>query len=126
VLRELPPIFRRDHIGWGLTPELLRRRNPDLSLDDTSRVRHMLSAESGAARRDVLAGVPVDRDALSGVPALVLSGELDALYPAADAERVAAWVVALRPRDRRGDARAARRRDPPLPGGPQALMRRAA
>jgi pimeloyl-ACP methyl ester carboxylesterase len=93
-LREVPPVFRRDYIGWQGLPEQIRRQNPDLSIGDVLRIQHMMGAESGAARRDVLAGVSVDPMTLLVAPRLVIGGGLDRLYPAADAERLARWLDA--------------------------------
>ncbi len=44
----------------------------DLAIEDVLRVQHMMGRESGRARRDMLTGVPVDRESLEGVPALVI------------------------------------------------------
>jgi pimeloyl-ACP methyl ester carboxylesterase len=93
-LREVPPVFGRDLLGWAGLPEQIRRLNPDLSIADVLRVQHLMGAESGAARRAMLAGVSVDREALMRLPRLVIGAGLDRLVPAADAERVAEWLEA--------------------------------
>lgn len=93
-LREVPPVFRRDYIGWQGLPEQIRRQNPDLSIGDVLRIQHMMGAEAGAARRDVLAGVSIDPLALQVEPRLVIGGGLDRLYPAAGSERLAEWLEA--------------------------------
>ncbi len=94
-LRTVPEVFRRDLVGWAGMPEQLRRHNPDLTIADVLRVQHMMGAESGQARRDVLAGVPVDRAAVGeGTAMLVVGGGLDRLYPEGDSERLAAWLGA--------------------------------
>ena len=51
-------------IGWETLPEKLLRDDRDLTLADVLRIQHLLGQkphEAGAARRQVLAGVPVDR-----------------------------------------------------------------
>ena len=91
---QLPPYFRQGLLGWHLPADQLVQQHSDLSLADVSRIQHMLSAESGAARRDVLAGVPLDRDHLKGLPMLVVGAGLDRLYPEDDSERLAEWLGA--------------------------------
>lgn len=94
-LRAVPEVFRRDFIGWAGMPEHLRRQNPDLTIADVLRVQHMMGAEAGLARRDVLAGVEVDRATLGAdTPMLVVGGGLDRLYPEGDSERLAIWLGA--------------------------------
>jgi pimeloyl-ACP methyl ester carboxylesterase len=94
LLRDLPPVFRRDLIGWSGMPERIRRQNPDLSIADVLRVQHMMGQESGAARRSMLAGVSVDREALRDVPRMVIGAGLDRLFPEGESERVATWLDA--------------------------------
>lgn len=94
VLREVPDVFDGDLLGWQSLPEQLRRQNPDLTIEDVLRIQHMQGRESGAARRTMLAGVPVDREALAGVPTLVIGAGLDRWFPEPDAERLAAWLDA--------------------------------
>ncbi len=93
-LRDVPAVFRRDFIGWQGLPEQIRRQNPDLSIADVLRIQHMMGAESGAARRDVLMGIPVDPEALHAEPRLVIGGGLDRLDPEPDSERLAQWIAA--------------------------------
>jgi pimeloyl-ACP methyl ester carboxylesterase len=93
-LREVPALFRRDFIGWQGLPEQIRRQNPDLSIGDVLRIQHMMGAESGAARRDVLAGIPIEPLALQVSSRLVIGGGLDRLYPEPDSERLAEWLEA--------------------------------
>ena len=94
-MRAVPEIFRRDRVGWAGLPEQIRRQNPDLTIADVLRVQHMMGAESGLARRGVMAGVPVDRAAVgTETPMLVVGGGLDRLYPEGDSERVAEWLGA--------------------------------
>lgn len=93
-LREVPPVFRRDLVGWSGLPEQIRRQNPDLTIADVLRVQHMMGQESGAARRAVLAGIGVDRASLGDIPMLVIAAGVDRLYPASGSERVAQWLGA--------------------------------
>ena len=93
-LRDVPAVFRRDLIGWQGMPEQIRRQNPDLSIAVVLRIQHMMGAESGSARRDVLMGIPVDPAALQVAPRLVIGGGLDRLQPEADSERLAEWIEA--------------------------------
>ncbi|MFI5262152.1 MAG: alpha/beta fold hydrolase [Candidatus Limnocylindrales bacterium] len=93
-LREVPAVFRRDYIGWQGLPEQIRRQNPDLSIGDVLRIQHMMGAESGTARRDVLSGVSVDPAELLVTPRLVIGGGLDRLYPEHESERLAEWLGA--------------------------------
>jgi pimeloyl-ACP methyl ester carboxylesterase len=94
-LRAVPQVFRRDLVGWAGLPEQIRRRNPDLSYADVLRVQHMMGAESGLVRRQVLAGIDLDRGAIGAdVPLLVVGGGLDRLHPEPDSERLAEWLGA--------------------------------
>ena len=93
-LRQVPPVFRRDHVGWAGLPEQIRRHNPDLSIADVLRVQHMLGQESGAVRRAMVSGIGVDREALGRLPMLVVGAGLDRLFPEGESERVAAWLDA--------------------------------
>ena len=68
-LREVPEVYGRSVIGWETLPEKLLRDDRDLTLADVLRIQHMLGQkphESGAARRQVLAGIPVDRRVVAG------------------------------------------------------------
>jgi pimeloyl-ACP methyl ester carboxylesterase len=94
MVRLLPRQYRRELIGWDGAPELLRRQNPDLSLADVTRIQHLMGIESGAARRRMLEGVPVDLAGLPAVPRLVLGAGLDRLFPESDSERLAEWLGA--------------------------------
>jgi pimeloyl-ACP methyl ester carboxylesterase len=96
-LREIPDVYGRDFIGWETLPERLLRDDRDLNLADVLRIQHMLGQkphEAGAARRQMLSGVPVDRRSLAGVPVLVVGGGLDRTVPMADSERLADWLGA--------------------------------
>ena len=56
-------------IGWETLPEKLLRDDRDLTLADVLRIQHLLGQkphEAGAARRQMLAGVPVDRAGCRG------------------------------------------------------------
>jgi pimeloyl-ACP methyl ester carboxylesterase len=90
----VPPRFRHELVGWDLPPEQLLRRNSDLTLADVQRIRHLMGAEAGAARRDVLSGIPVARERLNELPILVIGAGLDRQYPEPEAERLANWLAA--------------------------------
>jgi pimeloyl-ACP methyl ester carboxylesterase len=94
-LREVPEVYGRSVIGWETLPEKLLRDDRDLTLADVLRIQHMLGQkphESGAARRQVLAGIPVDRRVVTEVPRLVIAGGLDRATSLDDAERLAEWL----------------------------------
>ncbi len=94
MVRLLPRQYRRGLLGWDAPLDVLRRQNPDLSAADVKRVQHMLGAESGAARRQMLEGVPIAREHLPQVPRLVIGAGLDRFFPASDSERLAEWLGA--------------------------------
>jgi alpha-beta hydrolase superfamily lysophospholipase len=61
------------------------------------KIQHLLGQkphEAGAARRQMLAGVPVDRRVLAEIPRLVIGGGLDRLVSLEDTERLADWLGA--------------------------------
>jgi pimeloyl-ACP methyl ester carboxylesterase len=96
-LRELPEAYGKSVIGWETLPEKLQRQNRDLSLADVLRIQHLLGqkpTEAGAARRQMLAGVPVDRRPVGSVPRLVIGAGLDRQVPEPDSERLATWLEA--------------------------------
>lgn len=93
-LREVPDVFRRDFLGWAGLPERIRRANPDLATEDVMRVQHLMGLECGAARRAMLAGISIDRQALAEVPILVVGAGLDRIFPEPASERVAEWLGA--------------------------------
>ncbi len=96
-LREIPEVYGRSLIGWETLPERLVRDHRDLTLPDVLRIQHLLGQkphEAGAARRQVLAGVKVDRRGVEAVPRLVIGGGLDRTVTADDAERLAEWLDA--------------------------------
>ena len=94
VVRLVPPRFRQELIGWAGAPELIQRQNPDLTLADVARIQHLMGAESGAARRQMLEGMTVDPGALGPVPRLVIGAGVDRQFSAADSERLAEWLGA--------------------------------
>jgi len=94
VVRLLPRQYRRELLGWDGAPEIIQRQNPDLSLADVARVQHLMGVESGAARRQMLEGVAVERDALPDVPRLVIGAGLDRFFAEADSARLAEWLDA--------------------------------
>lgn len=96
-LREIPEVYGRSLIGWETLPERLIRDHRDLTLADVFRIQHLLGQkphEAGAARRQVLAGVAVDRRGVEAVPRLVIAGGLDRTVATDDAERLATWLDA--------------------------------
>jgi len=94
MVRLLPRQYGRELLGWDGPASVLQRQNPDLTVADVMRVLHMLGAESGAARRQMLEGVPVPLEALPDVPRLVIGGGLDRHFPESDSERLAEWLGA--------------------------------
>ncbi len=97
VVRDVPTVFGKALIGWETLPEMLQREHSDLTLADVLRIQHLLGnkpRESGAARRQVLQGVPVDRRRFAGKPILVVGAGLDRYVPEPDSERLAAWLGA--------------------------------
>jgi pimeloyl-ACP methyl ester carboxylesterase len=97
VLRDIPEVYGRSVIGWETLPEKLVRDERDLTLHDVLRIQHLLGQkphESGAARRQMLAGVSVDRRVVAEIPRLVIGGGLDRLVPLHDSERLADWLDA--------------------------------
>jgi pimeloyl-ACP methyl ester carboxylesterase len=96
-LREIPEVYGRSLIGWATLPERLQRDDRDLTIADVLRIQHLMGQkphEAGAARRQVLAGVAVDRRPLAAVPRLVIGGGLDRAVSLDDSERVAQWLGA--------------------------------
>lgn len=96
-LREIPEVYGLSMIGWDTLPERLLRDDRDLTLPDVLRIQHMLGQkphESGAARRQMIAGIPVDRRGVEAVPRLVVGGGLDRAVAADDSERLAVWLDA--------------------------------
>ena len=96
-LRGIPEVFGKSMIGWETLPERLLRDDRDLTLADVLRIQHLLGQkphEAGAARRQILAGVPIDRRSLAEIPQLVVGGGLDRIVTLADSERLANWLDA--------------------------------
>jgi pimeloyl-ACP methyl ester carboxylesterase len=96
-LRDVPAVFGRSFVGWATLPEKLQRDHRDLSLDDVMRIQHLLGQkphESGAARRQVLQGVSVDRGPFVDIPKLVIGGGLDRTVPEEASQRLADWLEA--------------------------------
>jgi non-heme chloroperoxidase len=96
-LREVSEAYGKDRIGWETLSERVQRDQSDLTLDDVRKIQHLLGQkhhESGAALRQMLMGVAVDRGAFEGVPALVIGGGLDRLVPEPGSERLADWLGA--------------------------------
>jgi pimeloyl-ACP methyl ester carboxylesterase len=96
-LREIPEVYGRSAIGWETLPEKLVRDDRDLTLPDVLRIQHLLGQkphEAGAARRQMLSGISVDRRVFAEVPRLVIGGGLDRRISLDDAERLAEWLDA--------------------------------
>jgi pimeloyl-ACP methyl ester carboxylesterase len=94
LIREIPDTFGRELLGWQQLPEQLHRSMPDLSIDDVLRVQHLMGKESGAVHRDMLTGIPVEREALMGIPTLVVGAGLDRWFPESESEDLAEWLGA--------------------------------
>ena len=96
-IRDVPEVFGKAVIGWETLPARIQRDHRDLSLSDVLRIQHLLGQkafESGAAKRQVLQGISIDRRPLEGLPKLVIGAGLDAYVPADDSARLAAWLEA--------------------------------
>jgi pimeloyl-ACP methyl ester carboxylesterase len=96
-LRDVPDVYGASVLGWATLPEKLQRDDRDLTMDDVLRVQHLLGQkphESGAARRQMLQGVSVDRRSFGDVPKLVIGGGLDRIVPAESSEQLATWLGA--------------------------------
>ncbi len=94
VVRLVPPVFRRGLIGWDGALGAIVARDADLTLADVRRIQHLMGAESGAARRQMLEGVPIDRAALGDIPTLVLGAGLDDRFPETESLALAGWLGA--------------------------------
>mgnify|MGYP001828502891 CR=1 FL=1 len=94
VVRLVPAIYQGELIDWAGSHEQVQRGNPDLTLADVRRIQHLQGAESGGARRQMLAGVHVDRDLLPDVPMLVIGAGLDRQFAEADSAHLADWLGA--------------------------------
>jgi pimeloyl-ACP methyl ester carboxylesterase len=96
-LREVPDIYGKAVLGWETLPEKLVRDHRDLTIADVLRIQHLLGQkphESGAARRQMLQGVSVDRSAFESIPRFVIGAGLDRYVTEADSERLAEWLGA--------------------------------
>lgn len=96
-LREIPEVYGKSVIGWATLPEKIQREAHDLTVADVLRIQHLLGQkpkESGGARRQMLAGVSVDRRALDNVPTLVIGAGLDRQVPESLSHRLATWLGA--------------------------------
>jgi pimeloyl-ACP methyl ester carboxylesterase len=94
VVRLVPAVYQAELLDWAGPHEHIQRQNQDLTLDDIRRIQHLLGAESGAARRQMLAGVHVDRERLPDVPMLVIGAGLDRQFAEAESARLADWLGA--------------------------------
>jgi pimeloyl-ACP methyl ester carboxylesterase len=96
-LRDIPEVYGKSMIGWETLPERLLRDDRDLTLADILRVQHLLGQkphEAGAARRQMMAGVPIDKRSVAETPRLVVGAGLDRNVTMADSERLAEWLDA--------------------------------
>jgi pimeloyl-ACP methyl ester carboxylesterase len=96
-LRDIPEVYGKSMIGWETLPERLLRDDRDLTLADVLRVQHLLGQkphEAGAARRQILSGVSIDRRAVAETPRLVIGAGLDRSVTMDDSERLAEWLGA--------------------------------
>ena len=96
-MRDMPDVYGRSRIGWSILPEKLQRDHRDLTIDDVLRIQHLLGQkphEAGAARRQMMQGVSVDRGAFSQIPKLVIGAGLDRYVPEESSERLAEWLDA--------------------------------
>ncbi|HWH24057.1 MAG TPA: alpha/beta fold hydrolase [Candidatus Limnocylindria bacterium] len=94
MVRLLPRRYRRELVGWDGSAELIRHQNPDLTHADVLRIQHLMGPESGSARRQMLEGVPVEKERLPEVPMLVIGAGLDRFFAESDSERLAEWLAA--------------------------------
>jgi pimeloyl-ACP methyl ester carboxylesterase len=96
-LRDVPDVYGKASIGWETLPEKLQRDHRDLTIEDVLRIQHLLGQkphEAGAARRQVMQGVSVDRHTFDEIPKLVIGAGLDRYVPEEASERVATWLDA--------------------------------
>jgi alpha-beta hydrolase superfamily lysophospholipase len=96
-LRDVPDVYGKERLGWSTLIEKIVRDERDLSLDEVRRIQHLLGQkprESGRARRQVIAGIPVDRGAVGARPMLVVGARFDRLVAESDSERLAEWLGA--------------------------------
>jgi pimeloyl-ACP methyl ester carboxylesterase len=96
-LRDIPEVYGKSMIGWETLPERLLRDDRDLTLADILRVQHLLGQkphEAGAARRQILSGVSIDRQTMAETPRLVIGAGLDRNVTMDDSERLAEWLGA--------------------------------
>jgi len=96
-VREVPSSYGQAMLGWDTLPERLQREHRDLTLNDVVRIKHLLGQkprEAGAARRQILQGVTVDRRHLDGVPILVVGAGMDRYVAEPQVDRLAQWLGA--------------------------------
>jgi len=96
-IRDVPDVYGRSLLGWETLPEWLQRDYRDLTLEDISRIQHLLGQkprESGRARRTMLRGVTVQPAAFEAVPRLVIAAGLDRTVDLEQSEQLAAWLHA--------------------------------
>ena len=96
-LREIPELYGKSLLGWETLPEKLQRDHRDLALQDVLRIQHLLGQkpfESGAARRQFLQGIKVERSGMTSVPKLVIGAGLDPYVREATSAELASWLDA--------------------------------
>jgi pimeloyl-ACP methyl ester carboxylesterase len=96
-LRDVPDVYGKATIGWETLPEKLQSDHRDLTIEDVLRIQHLLGQkphEAGAARRQMLQGVSIDRHTFDDMPKLVIGAGLDKYVPEEASERVASWLDA--------------------------------
>lgn len=96
-MREVPDTYGKERIGWATLIEKIVRDERDLSVDEVRRIQHLLgqkARESGRARRQVMAGIPIDPGTALAIPRLVIGGGFDRVVSEEDVERLAEWLDA--------------------------------
>lgn len=90
-LRAVPAIYDAAWWGWTGTREQLRERMPDMDDADIDKITQLLSGarESGRARRERMAGIPIDTSRISDLPSLVIGAGLDDVIHPTEARRTA-------------------------------------
>jgi pimeloyl-ACP methyl ester carboxylesterase len=90
-LHAVPAIYDAAWWGWTGTRDQLRKRMPDMGVDDLEKMSELLTGarESGRARRERMQGVPIDANRFTEVPSLVIGAGLDEVIHPTEARRTA-------------------------------------